>query len=122
MDKDIYVGKRTFKRLMAIQTAAAIILMGFSLTVRAVGRTDICRLMLENGLAGETANKVIRDCDGQMWIATSNGVCVFNGERTTRVDIVSSDKGLRNNQNVYDICEAKSDHSIYIHSRRNILP
>lgn len=72
------------------------------------------RLSIENGLAGETANKVIRDCGGQMWIATSNGVCVFNGERTTRVDIVSSDHGLRNNQNVYDICEAKPDHSIYI--------
>lgn len=79
------------------------------------------RLTLEKGLAGESVNKVIRDCGGLTWIATSNGVSLFNGAQTITVGMASTTKNHKPSQNIYDICEATADHSIYISTPEGIF-
>lgn len=39
----------------------------------------MCYLTKEKGLPGETVNQIITDATGQVWIATDNGVCRYNG-------------------------------------------
>lgn len=39
----------------------------------------MCYLTKERGLPGETVNQIITDAIGQVWIATDNGVCRYNG-------------------------------------------
>lgn len=37
----------------------------------------------ENGLSGETVSQIITGPDGQMWLATNDGVCRYNGREIT---------------------------------------
>lgn len=39
----------------------------------------MCYLTKEKGLPGETVNQIVTDATGQIWIATDNGVCRYNG-------------------------------------------
>ena len=39
----------------------------------------MCYLTKERGLPGETVNQIVTDATGQVWIATDNGVCRYNG-------------------------------------------
>ena len=80
-----------------------------------------CYLTREKGLSGESANKVMTDHLGRIWVATSNGVCFYNGIKLTLISMVD-DQHVRYNQgkayfpqqNVQDICESPADHTIYI--------
>ena len=87
---------------------------GQPLAVGATARHEFGRLTLENGLAGESVNKVIRDCGGLTWIATSNGVSLFNGAQAITVGMASTTKNHKPSQNIFDICETEAAHSIYI--------
>lgn len=40
-------------------------------------------LSKENGLSGETVSQIITGPDGQVWIATNDGVCRYNGREVT---------------------------------------
>lgn len=92
-----------------------------SLNIRSSERDTYGRLTLEKGLAGETVTKVIRDCGGLTWIATSNGVSMFNGEECITIDIVSPSASHKANRHVFDICEVQDDHSIYISTSDGIF-
>lgn len=94
---------------------------GQPLAVGATTRHEFGRLTLENGLAGESVNKVIRDCGGLTWIATSNGVSLFNGAQAITVGMASTTKNHKPSQNIFDICETKADHSIYISTPEGIF-
>ncbi len=63
----------------------------------------------EDGLSGETVSKVVPDAEGRMWVATNNGVCLYNGLKLLSFDIPSD--GNRRNY-TYDIAIHKG-HAIY---------
>ncbi len=66
-------------------------------------------LSFADGLAGEVVNRVITDHSGRIWIATNNGVNMYNGKRLT----TSLMPEQRNSVvNVLDLCET-SDGYLY---------
>ncbi|MGN0281784.1 MAG: helix-turn-helix domain-containing protein [Prevotella sp.] len=73
-------------------------------------KKELNELTIGNGLAGNTAKRIIRDYIGRMWIATSGGVSVFNGVKLESV-LFEGEGGPH--PFVYDICESPSDKSIY---------
>lgn len=62
-----------------------------------------------DGLLGITAFGFFESHDGQMWIATSNGLNLYNGQRMV-IYSLREDEHERNN--VKDVCET-ADHSVY---------
>lgn len=68
----------------------------------------------EDGLSGETVSRIMPDYLGRMWIATSDGVSLYNGKR-----IVTFKVGGDGNY-IYDICESE-DHTIYVATGRGIF-
>ena len=73
---------------------------------------DEVRLMtlsIADGLAGETVNRVMKDHAGRIWIATNNGVNIYNG-RGIATFRLAQEKQLT--VNVNDLCET-ADGSIY---------
>ena len=78
---------------------------------------DICRLTIENGLAGESANKIVNDRYGRMWIVTSGGVNLYNGVQIATVPF--SDKEEQRPTS-YDICESPSSGDIYVSTHKGI--
>lgn len=63
----------------------------------------------EDGLSGETVSKVVPDAEGRMWVATNNGVCLYNGLKVLSFDIPFD--GNRRNY-TYDIA-IHAGHAIY---------
>ena len=104
------------KRLITILTCLLL-----TLTTTAHSTQDWCYLTRENGLSGESANKIMTDHLGRIWIATSNGVCFYNGAQLTLIPMIG-DQSAHDHQGrpyfaqqfVRDICESPTDHSIYI--------
>lgn len=73
---------------------------------------DEVRLMtlsIADGLAGETVNRVMKDHAGRIWIATNNGVNIYNG-RGIATFRLAQEKQLT--VNVNDLCET-ADGSIF---------
>ena len=68
----------------------------------------------EDGLSGESVSRILPDHLGRMWIATSDGVSLYNGKR-----IVTFKPGGDGNY-IYDICEGE-DHAIYVATGRGIF-
>ena len=73
-----------------------------------IGEETMVNLTLADGLAGETTYKVMTAHDGTTWIATSNGVSVFNGKQMHTLRIID-EQGQ--SVAVRDLCELK-DHTI----------
>lgn len=61
-------------------------------------------LTLNDGLAGEVVNRVMTDHIGRAWIATNNGVNLYNGKRLTTFQISDGKWAVA----VRDLCETKS--------------
>lgn len=74
-----------------------------------IGEETMVNLTLADGLAGETTYKVMTAHDGTTWIATSNGVSVYNGKQMHTLRIID-EQGQ--SVAVRDLCELK-DHTIY---------
>lgn len=68
----------------------------------------------EDGLSGESVSRIMPDHLGRMWIATSNGVSLYNGKR-----IVTFPLG-GDGTYVFDLCEGE-DHTIYIATGKGIF-
>ena len=68
----------------------------------------------EDGLSGESVSRVMPDHLGRMWVATSDGVSLYNGKR-----IVTFKPGGDGNY-IYDLCESE-DHAIYVATGRGIF-
>ena len=106
-----------------VKTATLVIILLFTLyRGYAVERpswtsNDICRLTTENGLAGESAYKIIKDRYGRMWIATSAGVNLFNGVQIAIVPF-GGEEGER--PMIYDICESPLSGDIYVSTQQGI--
>lgn len=47
----------------------------------------------EKGLYGETVSKIMADTDGRIWIATNDGVCLYNGMKITRFPFPAAARG-----------------------------
>lgn len=60
----------------------------------------------EDGLSGESVTRIVPDHLGRMWIATSDGVSLYNGKR-----IVTFPLGEGGNY-IFDLCEGE-DHTVY---------
>ena len=67
------------------RTLIAAFLLLFCLVARAgiMGEEDLVNLTLNDGLAGETVYGVMTDHNGYVWMATSGGVSVYNGNHLT---------------------------------------
>ena len=72
-------------------------------------------VMLEDGLSGESANKIITDHLGRVWIATSHGMTFFNGIKATFAPMKDPELGNRHmlQEQVYDVCESPADNVIF---------
>lgn len=73
------------------------------------GEEQMASLSMSEGLAGETVYQVAKLHDGSIWIATSNGVNVFNGNQLTTLPVFDENGGTTA---VHSICETRS-HVIY---------
>ncbi len=71
----------------------------------------------EDGLSGESVSRIMPDHQGRMWLATSDGVSLYNGKRM--VNFKMSNDGSHPNY-VYDICEDEN-HTIYIATAKGIF-
>ena len=63
----------------------------------------------EDGLSGESVCRIMPDHLGRMWIATNNGVSLYNGKRIVTFQISN---GSPSPNHIFDICESE-DHNIY---------
>lgn len=70
----------------------------------------------EDGLSGESVSRIMPDHQGRMWIATSDGVSLYNGKRMVTYKM-SRDGSYPNY--VYDICESE-DRTIYVATGKGI--
>ena len=68
----------------------------------------------EDGLSGESVSRIMPDHLGRMWIATSDGISLYNGKR-----IVTFQLGEEGNY-VFDMCESE-DHTIYAATGQGIF-
>ena len=66
-------------------------------------------LRLFDGLSGETVYRVMTGHNGLIWIATNNGINVYNGKRLTTFDLKDKEHST---VTVKDLCETKN-HDIY---------
>ncbi|MCR4584052.1 MAG: hypothetical protein K5764_10955, partial [Prevotella sp.] len=76
----------------------------------------LCTLTYRDGLAGTSVTDVITDHSGEVWIATSNGVCTYNGKRLTTLQL--NNTALRTH--VYHIYESY-DHHLYLTTKNGIF-
>lgn len=74
-------------------------------------------LSLADGMAGEVVNRVVTDHSGRIWIATNNGVNMYNGSWLVTFPIPAHDYSM---VNVHDLCEtddgclyAATDNGVY---------
>jgi len=74
-----------------------------------IGTEPIVNLSITDGLASETVNRVISDHSGQVWIATTNGVNLYNGKSLVAFRLSDASHRM---VVVKDLCET-SDKSIY---------
>ena len=74
-----------------------------------IGEERMAHLSMADGLAGESVYQVMTGHDGIAWIATSNGVNVFNGKQMIAIP-VHDEQGRM--VAVRDLCETKS-HVVY---------
>ena len=88
-------------------------LMAFCLclTVKAAAQQPVIEdgfrmLTFRDGLAGTSVTDIITDHNGEMWIATSNGVNTYNGKRLTTFKL--GEESLQNH--VYHVYEAPDHH------------
>lgn len=68
------------RNLFAKLTLVWALLLVVSTVWSDVGNEVMCHLTKEDNLAGETVNDIMTDHNGQVWIATSNGVNRFSGK------------------------------------------
>lgn len=68
----------------------------------------------EDGLSGESVSRIMPDHLGRMWLATSDGVSLYNGKR-----IVTFKPGGEGTY-VFELCESE-DHTIYAATGKGIF-
>ena len=83
---------------------ALLYLLATPLQAMATDDETIVNLTLNDGLAGETVQGVMTDHTGTAWIATSNGVSVFNGKHMNSFRIIN-EEGL--SLSVDELCETR---------------
>ena len=71
----------------------------------------------EDGLSGESVSRIMPDHQGRMWLATSDGVSLYNGKRMVTFKM-SSDGSYPNY--VYDIYESE-EHNLYVATGKGIF-
>ncbi len=88
-----------------------VILLTISLNTWAMEtrRQTMVPLSIADGLAGETVYRVIQNHTGLVWIATNNGVNIYNGKRLITVALKDYE---HTTITVKDLCETQS-HEIY---------
>ena len=92
-----------------------VLLLGHK-TVFASSGQPLTRLTISDGLAGETVYKTMTDHSGRIWMATSGGVCVFNGKQICSFYLYDErDRTLA----VFDICQTR-DKTIYASSEQGL--
>lgn len=88
----------------------AILFMLSATYVKGADDGDAMRtLKVADGLAGESVYHVMKDHGGRVWLATDNGINMFNGKRLARYSLTDSKHRL---VTVSALCETRS-HTIY---------
>ena len=83
----------------------ALMLAVTAMRAAAVGEERMAHLSTTDGLGGESVFDVMTGHDGIVWIATSNGVNVYNGKQMVSIPVLD-DQG--HTIAVHDLCETKS--------------
>lgn len=100
------------EKLLAILLLFLVMLEGICDVSAAVRREEqVCELTIENGLAGESVTRIITDHQGQVWIATSNGINRYNGCKLLTYKLPRRQHPSGPSY-VFDLCEG-DDHAIY---------
>ena len=94
------------KLFLTILFAFMLVLAGRAATS---GEERMAHLSMADGLTGETVYDVMTGHDGTIWIATSNGVNVYNGKQMLTIPVYDEEGRT---VAVRDLCETKS-HVIY---------
>lgn len=86
------------------------------------GEKSMINLTLTDGLAGETVRNIMTDHNGYVWIATTGGVSIYNGQQLMTLRIQRSEEEHTQKQargyyrghilEVFDLCETR-DHTVY---------
>ena len=87
----------------------AVLLLAIASRAATIGEERMAHLSMADGLMGESVYQVMTGHDGIVWIATSNGVNVFNGKQMITIPVLD-EQGRT--VAVRDLCETKS-HIIY---------
>ena len=87
----------------------AVLLLATASRAATIGEERMAHLSMSDGLMGESVYQVMTGHDGIAWIATSNGVNVFNGKQMITIPVLD-EQGRT--VAVRDLCETKS-HIIY---------
>ena len=74
-----------------------------------IGEERMAHLSMADGLTGESVYNVMTGHDGIVWIATSNGVNVFNGKQMINIPVLDEQD---HTVAVRSLCETKS-HVVY---------
>ena len=74
----------------------------------------------EEGLSGESVSRIMPDHDGRMWIATNNGLSLYNGKRLVTYPLYN---GKVSPNYVYEISESSEngEHVVYAATARGIF-
>lgn len=68
-----------------------VLLVAWLSPIAAVAEESVVSLTLNDGLAGETVRSVMTDHSGSTWIATSNGVSIYNGKHLLNFRILDAE-------------------------------
>ena len=98
-----------FGKTLHILSVVCALLLTMSSRAATIGEERMAHLSMSDGLAGESVYHVMTGHDGIVWIATSNGVNVFNGKQMITIPVLD-EQGRT--VAVRDLCETKS-HVIY---------
>lgn len=89
--------------------AMIVMLLTTILVVGADKDESVMTLNIGNGLAGESVYDIMTDHGGRIWMATDNGVNMYNGKRLISYHLTSSEHRL---VTVHSLCETH-DHTIF---------
>ncbi len=95
----------------------ALLLLPLQLLADAYSGETMCNLSKENGLPGETVTQIMTAPDGQVWMATNDGVCRYNGREITAFAMPS--KG--NVPNFTHDLAFVSGHTVYAATKEGIF-
>lgn len=100
------------------KTTLVILTFLLAMMTLVVNASNIRQLTLADGLAGLSVTDIEEDRSGQVWIATSNGISLFNGDRMRNYSLPKTQDKQPNN--CYDI-ELDADGNVWAATKAGLF-